>query len=238
MTSYPKRLIEVDLPIKRISAHARREKSIRHGHISTLHIWWARRPLAACRAVICAALWPDPADEFCPQAFRDAAAACLISFARRVFPERITAESKPLQETASPQSLARWESFLKSGVGLNPADADHQNVLRFALLDFIADFSNWDNSTVPAYLQTARRLTGVAHQALSDPGYRLPQSSRHAPRDETAHRAERDGYDHSAWLSTLSSRPSRARWWLIRLRGAARSRSKPCASGPTPSPAI
>jgi putative DNA methylase len=45
--AYPKRLIEVDLPIKRISAHARREKSIRHGHISTLHIWWARRPMAA-----------------------------------------------------------------------------------------------------------------------------------------------------------------------------------------------
>ena len=55
----PKRLIEVDLRIKRISEHARREKSIRHGHISTLHIWWARRPLAACRALICAALWPD-----------------------------------------------------------------------------------------------------------------------------------------------------------------------------------
>src|SRR5437899_980498 len=50
---YPKRIIETDLPIKRISVHARREKSIRHGHISTLHIWWARRPLAACRAVIC-----------------------------------------------------------------------------------------------------------------------------------------------------------------------------------------
>ena len=45
--SYPKRLIEVDLPIRRISEHARREKSIRHGHISTLHIWWARRLLAA-----------------------------------------------------------------------------------------------------------------------------------------------------------------------------------------------
>src|SRR5438270_1022045 len=62
MQSYPKRLIEVDLPIRRVSAHSRREKSIRHGHISTLHIWWARRPLAACRAVICAALWPDPVD--------------------------------------------------------------------------------------------------------------------------------------------------------------------------------
>jgi adenine-specific DNA methylase len=61
-SAYPKRLIEVDLPIARISAHARREKSIRHGHISTLHIWWARRPLAACRAVICASLWPDPVD--------------------------------------------------------------------------------------------------------------------------------------------------------------------------------
>jgi adenine-specific DNA methylase len=92
MSRYPKRLIEVDLPIARISAHARREKSIRHGHISTLHIWWARRPLAACRAVICAALWPDPADPLCPQSFRDAAAEQLLAFARRVFPEKITAE--------------------------------------------------------------------------------------------------------------------------------------------------
>ncbi len=83
--SYPKRLIEVDLPIKRISAHARREKSIRHGHISTLHIWWARRPLAACRAVICASLWPDPADEYCPQAFRDAAARLISAFAEKVY---------------------------------------------------------------------------------------------------------------------------------------------------------
>jgi hypothetical protein len=41
-TALPKRLIEVDLPIARISAHVRREKSIRHGHIATLHIWWNR----------------------------------------------------------------------------------------------------------------------------------------------------------------------------------------------------
>jgi len=70
MMTYSKRLIEVDLPIKRISEHARREKSIRHGHISTLHIWWTRRPLAACRAVFRAALWPDLADANCPQSFR------------------------------------------------------------------------------------------------------------------------------------------------------------------------
>src|ERR1035437_8416053 len=81
---YPKRLIEVDLPIKRISAQARREKSIRHGHISTLEIWWARRPLAACRAVICAVLWPDPADPGCPSAFRKAAAKIMLDFARKI----------------------------------------------------------------------------------------------------------------------------------------------------------
>lgn len=173
MNKYPTRLIEVDLPIARISAHARREKSIRHGHISTLHIWWARRPLAACRAVICAALWPDPADPLCPQSFRDAAAEQLMAFARRVFPERITAEKKQLQQTASPESLARWESFVSSGIKLDPTDAEHQNVLRYALLDFIADFANWDNSTVPAYLETSRVLTQAAHEALGGaPGTR------------------------------------------------------------------
>src|SRR4051812_12022594 len=81
---YPKRLIEVDLPIARISAHARREKSIRHGHISTLHIWWARRPLAACRAVVCASLWPDPADELCPTKFRQDAYQLLKQLKDRV----------------------------------------------------------------------------------------------------------------------------------------------------------
>src|ERR671910_59999 len=102
--SYPKRLIEVDLPIARISAHARREKSIRHGHISTLHIWWARRPLAACRAVVCAALWPDPGDPLCPPAFRQAAAVVITAFARRVNPERLTEEGRELQETLSEES--------------------------------------------------------------------------------------------------------------------------------------
>ena len=66
---YPRRLIEVDLPIRAVSAHARREKSIRQGHISTLHLWWARRPLAACRSVLLAALLPDPADESCAPNF-------------------------------------------------------------------------------------------------------------------------------------------------------------------------
>ena len=55
-----KKLIEVALPLDAINAEAGREKSIRHGHPSTLHLWWARRPLAACRAVLFAQLVDDP----------------------------------------------------------------------------------------------------------------------------------------------------------------------------------
>src|SRR5205085_8529396 len=121
MDRYCKRLIEVDLPIKRISAHARREKSIRHGHISTLHIWWARRPQAACRAVICAALWFDPADENCPSAFRKAAREQMRKWAR---------DSRGLM---SAESYEHFEAVQK-----NPARFDDDEVLRTLLLDFIA----------------------------------------------------------------------------------------------------
>jgi adenine-specific DNA methylase len=63
MTQYDRRLIEDSLPLEVISEQSAREKSIRHGHISTLHIWWARRPLAAMRAAIFASLIPAPKDE-------------------------------------------------------------------------------------------------------------------------------------------------------------------------------
>ena len=55
-----KKLIEVALPPDAMNAASRREKSIRHGHPSTLHLWWARRPLAAARAVIFAQMVDDP----------------------------------------------------------------------------------------------------------------------------------------------------------------------------------
>jgi putative DNA methylase len=136
-TANPKRLIEVDLPIKRISAHARREKSIRYGHISTLHIWWARRPLAACRAVILAALWPDPADECCPPHFLDEARRSL-------------------------------EATLGGQTRVNIPNRDYSDAMnvRAGLLDFIAEFANWDNSSIPEYAETARKLTQTAHEAL------------------------------------------------------------------------
>lgn len=67
-----KRLIEVAMPVKEVSAESVRDKYIHNGHISTLHIWWARRPLPLCRATVFASLIPDPLDENCPQSFKDA----------------------------------------------------------------------------------------------------------------------------------------------------------------------
>ncbi len=58
--NYKKKLIEVAIPLEAINVASAREKSIRHGHPSTLHLWWARRPLAACRAVLFAQLVDDP----------------------------------------------------------------------------------------------------------------------------------------------------------------------------------
>ncbi len=65
----PRRLIEEAFPLKKVSEDSKHEKNVRHGHISTLHIWPARRPLAACRAVTIATLLPDPADA--PQTMKD-----------------------------------------------------------------------------------------------------------------------------------------------------------------------
>ena len=72
-----KRLAEVDFPIAVVSKHPAREKSIRHGHPSTLHLWWARRPLASSRAVLLALLLPDPCDPHCPEAFKEQATEIL-----------------------------------------------------------------------------------------------------------------------------------------------------------------
>jgi len=72
MNSTCPRLIEVALPIREISAESLRDKSLRHGHISTLHLWWARRPLPASRAIVFASIVPDPDNPDCPAEFRQA----------------------------------------------------------------------------------------------------------------------------------------------------------------------
>src|SRR5581483_5652601 len=128
MTGYPKRLIEVDLPIKRISEHARREKDMRRGHVPLLHTWWATRPPAACRAIVLAALWPDPVDTLCPEAFRK----CARELMQRWADDRVS--------LLGPESARRFVAYAK-----NPSKLRDNTDLRLALLDFIADFANWDN---------------------------------------------------------------------------------------------
>lgn len=126
-----KRLVEVDFPIEEVSKNAAREKSIRHGHPSTLHLWWARRPLASSRAILIGLLLPDPCDKLCPQAFKKEARRILLSSALQ---------------------LQGWKSTIESDEGL-----------RKILLKFIADFSNWDFSADPYYLEVSRALVKAAH---------------------------------------------------------------------------
>lgn len=126
-----KRLAEVDFPIAAVSKHSAREKSVHRGHPSTLHLWWARRPLAACRAMLMALLLPDPCDENCPEEFKREARRALMAFAGRP---------------------TRWDEQMQEADGL-----------RHILLEFIADFANWDNAAKAAYLNTARALVKAAH---------------------------------------------------------------------------
>ena len=107
--------------------------------------------------MICAALWPDPADELCPANFRDKARAEMLAWT-----------SHERQSLLSEDSRKRFEKARQK-----PALFDDAEQLRGALLDFIADFANWDNSTVKEYLETSRALTQAAHEALGGaPGTR------------------------------------------------------------------
>ena len=99
--------------------------------------------------MICASLWPDPADELCPEAFRKTARAEMTKWARQNL------------GLLGQESFPRFNRLAKNGKKL-----DDNVEIRKALFDFIADFANWDNSTVKEYLETARALTQTAHEAL------------------------------------------------------------------------
>ena len=112
-----RRLAEVDFPIAVVSRHAAREKSIRHGHPSTLHLWWARRPLASSRAVLLALLLPDPCDPACPASFRARA------------PEILSAVRQPPADAAELRKALLW--FIGSFADWNmAADRTYLRVAR------------------------------------------------------------------------------------------------------------
>ena len=108
-----KRLAEVDFPIAVVSQHATREKSIRHGHPSTLHLWWARRPLASSQAVLLAVLLPDPRDPACPASF--------TARAREI----LTAVRQRSKDAAELRKALIWFPFAGGGSSC-PNDRDHR----------------------------------------------------------------------------------------------------------------
>jgi len=117
------RLIEVALPIREISAESVRDKSLRHGHISTLHLWWARRPLPACRAIVFASLVPDPDDPSCPAEFRDAVDRLL----RRKLPDSLKGYFRGQQYKEAPDPYCPYPGI--------------EDTPRNRLLTFIAKWS-------------------------------------------------------------------------------------------------
>jgi adenine-specific DNA methylase len=113
-------------------------------------------------------LWPDPADELCPEAFRESAFHLIADFAREAITNR-TVRDKLLSES----TLGRVLTINQENGNFGPGNPSANLVLQQTLLDFIADFANWDASTNPLFLKTARALTQAAHEALGGvPGTR------------------------------------------------------------------
>ena len=126
-----RRLAEVDFPIAAVSRHAAREKSIRHGHPSTLHLWWARRPLASCRAMLLALLLPDPGDPRCPEMFTEEARRLLPAVVGPVAASAADLRRKLLRFIAD---FANWDvaanpAYLEVGRGLVRAAHDEETPL-------------------------------------------------------------------------------------------------------------
>lgn len=114
-TPYRKKLIEVALPLAEINAAAAKEKSIRHGHPSTLHLWWARRPLAACRAVLFASLVDDPSSD---PAFADKSEAEQATERERL--HQIIRELVPWENANNPEILAKARAEIMRSTNGNP----------------------------------------------------------------------------------------------------------------------
>ena len=162
-----KRLAEVDFPIAEVSRHAVREKHIRHGHPSTLHLWWARRPLASSRAVLMALLLPDPCDPHCPEEFLQAAIPQIERLADYVTQTKVGAglliadlKSDLLSSNLRKRLSAEREANRRNTIWREFADtADWTpTIIRAAILQLVATGSSWWFSTDDVFLTVVRNL--------------------------------------------------------------------------------
>lgn len=144
-----KKLIEVALPLQAINDASSREKSIRHGHPSTLHLWWARRPLAAARAVIFAQMVDDPSAYVdtlrADQKLRRQAETALKARLK------VWQEARALAEKTKDTNLSVPEPGPAPTLDEMLADAERQRLFRI-----IEDLVLWENTTNETVLQAAR----------------------------------------------------------------------------------
>ena len=185
-----KKLIEVAMPIKEISAESVRDKSIRHGHISTLHLWWARRPLPVCRAIVFASLVPDPLDDDCPAAFRDAVDAIIGNGCPDAY---VRGEYRPYDDIPYTAIYDPMEDNLRNRLMMfigrfSPACSENmKNGKDTPPKGQLSDGSliKWENKNNPRILRMARELLWVAYNADKRPnaGY------------ETLHREFSEAFD-------------------------------------------
>jgi putative DNA methylase len=147
--TYKKKLIEVALPLEAINKEAAREKSIRHGHPSTLHLWWARRPLAACRAVLFASLVDDPSE---------CVAELMKNSAKRKAAEKeLKARKKLWDEQTALLAKAQAAGISAPPPGPEPKLEDIVvEIERERLFEIIRELVKWDNSNNPRVLDAAR----------------------------------------------------------------------------------
>ena len=142
MTASRKKLIEVALPLDAINRASAREKSIRHGHPSTLHLWWARRPLAAARAVIFAQMADDPS-EYVDVLLSEPKAK---RAAQRELKKRLAARAAR-RASADEEAIEDAEPVLEEVIA---------ELERDRLFAIIEDLVLWENTTNEAVLQRAR----------------------------------------------------------------------------------
>ncbi len=150
MTVTRKKLIEVALPLDAINAASAREKSIRHGHPSTLHLWWARRPLAAARAVIFAQMVDDPST-YVDTLLRDPA---LERRAKRELKDRQALWRRRQEAYAAAQ--AKGDATVHAPGEPPTLEGCAADLERERLFDIIRALVQWENTTNETVLQAAR----------------------------------------------------------------------------------
>jgi adenine-specific DNA methylase len=165
-----KKLIEVALPIKEISAESVRDKSIRHGHISTLHLWWARRPLPVCRAIVFASLVPDPLDENCPEAFLYAVEMLLNTGLGKIHYKpykdipytSVMDEMEDNRRNRLMMFIGKFSEKCQANMIAGKPTSPKEQLDDFSLI-------KWENKNNPQILRIARELIFVAYQSDKRP---------------------------------------------------------------------